>query len=113
MQDLQIQCEAQVLLFVLDYIDGTQVEPAVAAQLFQHVSSLSHMPILRGHATADAFLKPCTPHVTLSTLCIADWLAVLVSADLTACFERLLQLLVTKLRLSATVSATIACQLLL
>ncbi|DBB09190.1 TPA: Bardet-Biedl syndrome 5 protein, variant 4 [Trebouxia sp. C0006] len=36
-KDLQIQCEAQVLLFVLDYIDGTQVEPAVAAQLFQHV----------------------------------------------------------------------------
>ena len=42
MQDLQIQCEAQVLLFVLDYIDGTQLEPAVAAQLFQHVSSLTH-----------------------------------------------------------------------
>ncbi|KAL0035198.1 hypothetical protein WJX79_005676 [Trebouxia sp. C0005] len=36
-KDLQVQCEAQVLLFVLDYIDGTQVEPAVAAQLFQHV----------------------------------------------------------------------------
>ena len=37
-QDLHVQCEAQVLLFVLDYIDGTQVDPTVAAQLFQHVS---------------------------------------------------------------------------
>lgn len=37
-QDLHVQCEAQVLLFVLDYIDGTQVDPAMAAQLFQHVS---------------------------------------------------------------------------
>lgn len=36
-QDLHVQCEAQVLLFVLDYIDGTQVDPTVAAQLFQHV----------------------------------------------------------------------------
>ena len=40
MQDLQVQCEAQVLLFVLDYVDSTQLEPAVAAQLFQHVSLL-------------------------------------------------------------------------
>lgn len=37
MQELQVQCEAQVLLFVLDYVDGTQLEPAVAAQLFHHV----------------------------------------------------------------------------
>lgn len=82
MQDLQVQCEAQVLLFVLDYIDGTQVEPAVAAQLFQHVSSLSHMLISQGYATAASpFLESCTPHVFLSTSCTADWLAVLVSAD--------------------------------
>ena len=38
MQALQVQCEAQVLLFVLDYIDSTQIDAAVAAQLFQHVS---------------------------------------------------------------------------
>ena len=37
LQELQVQCEAQVLLFVLDYIDSTQLEPAVAAQLFNHV----------------------------------------------------------------------------
>ena len=37
-QDLHVQCEAQVLLFVLDYVDGTQIDPMVAAQLFQHVS---------------------------------------------------------------------------
>ena len=61
MQDLQVQCEAQVLLFVLDYIDGTQVEPAVAAQLFKHVSSLSHMLIPRGYATANP--PGCTSHV--------------------------------------------------
>ncbi len=110
MQDLQVQCEAQVLLFVLDYIDGTQVEPAVAAQLFQHVSSLSHMLILRGHATANP--PGCTSHVLLSTLCTADWLAELVSADSTACLEWLLQLLVAKLMLSATIiSAELACQL--
>ena len=36
-QALQVQCEAQVLLFVLDYIDSTQVDASVAAQLFQHV----------------------------------------------------------------------------
>lgn len=36
-QDLHVQCEAQVLLFVLDYIDSTQLEASVAAQLFQHV----------------------------------------------------------------------------
>ena len=44
MQDLQVQCEAQVLLFVLDYVDSTQLEPAVAAQLFQHVSLVMHVP---------------------------------------------------------------------
>ncbi|DBB04807.1 TPA: hypothetical protein ACH3X3_010098 [Trebouxia sp. C0006] len=36
-KELQVQCEAQVLLFVLDYVDSTQLEPAVAAQLFHHV----------------------------------------------------------------------------
>ena len=114
MQDLQVQCEAQVLLFVLDYIDGTQVEPAVAAQLFQHVSSLSHMLISRDYATAHPFLESCTSDILLSLLCTADWLAVLVSADLTACLEGLLQLLVPKLMLSATLaSAELACQLLL
>ncbi len=114
MQDLQVQCEAQVLLFVLDYVDGTQVEPAVAAQLFQHVSSLSHMLIPWGYATAEPFLESCTSDILSSTLCIADWLAVLVSADSTACLEWLSQLLVTKLMLSATtISAEIACQLLL
>ncbi len=39
MQDLQVQCEAQVLLFVLDYIDSTQLEPSVAAQLFHYVGN--------------------------------------------------------------------------
>ncbi len=72
MQDLQVQCEAQVLLFVLDYIDGTQVEPAGAAQLFQHVSSLSYMLIPQGYGPANP--PGCTPHVLLTTLCTADWL---------------------------------------
>ena len=78
MQDLQVQCEAQVLLFVLDYVDGTQLEPAVAAQLFQHVRSLSHTLIPQGYAAANPFLESCTSHVLLSTLCKADWLAELL-----------------------------------
>lgn len=40
LQALQVQCEAQVLLFVLDYIDSTEIGADAAAQLFQHVSSL-------------------------------------------------------------------------
>ena len=42
LQELQVQCEAQVLLFLLDYVDSTQLEPVVAAQLFQCVS---HVPV--------------------------------------------------------------------
>jgi len=50
----------------LDYIDGTQVDPTVAAQLFQHVSSLSHMLIPQAYATANSFPEPCTSDVLLS-----------------------------------------------
>lgn len=75
MQDLQVQCEAQVLMFVLDYIDSTQLEPSAAAQLLHHVRDSSCMAgsALSKHALV-CLMRTCPadqPHASLYAL--ADW----------------------------------------
>ena len=59
LQELQVQCEAQVLLFVLDYVDSTQLEPAVAAQLFHHVRFIN---LLRRCAVYHPAVLPLGHH---------------------------------------------------
>ena len=58
-QALQVQCEAQVLLFILDYVDSTQLEASVAAQLFQHV----------GPSPGSQTLHALRPHAVPVTHC--------------------------------------------